>query len=314
MNKLTTIIAFLNEGAEIERTVASIRETAGDNVDILLINDGSHDGMDYETVARKYNARYHVNSIRLGAGPAKNLGTELCETPYFILFDGHMRFYHNDWWNETVNALENNDRAVYCLRCFPLDEQYQLMKKSSLGAYIQMFDTPEHKVLEPAWLYGDEKAGISSIQIPCVLGASYAASKRYWQYIAGYTGLRTCGCEEAYISLKTWLEGGTCILLKNLKVGHIFRKEFPYSISSIDFMYNKLMMAETLLPIKYKNIAFSDIHRSNPGEYEKAMSLLISDSKLITELKTYYKQIFTRDIDSFIEFNQSSILWGKKQV
>lgn len=305
MNKLTAIIAFLNEGAEIEKTVASIRETAGDNVDILLINDASNDDTDYETVARKYNARYHLNSIRLGSGPAKNLGTELCETPYFILFDGHMRFYHNDWWNETVNALEKNDRAVYCLRCFPLDEQYKLMEMSSLGAYIHMFDTPEHKVLEPAWLYDNKKVKISSVQIPCVLGASYAASKRYWQYIAGYTGLRTCGCEETYISLKTWLEGGTCILLKNLKVGHIFRKKFPYSISSTDFTYNKLMMAETLFPVKYKNITISDIHRSNPGEYEKAMSLLINDSKLITELKTYYKQIFTRDIDSFIEFNQS---------
>jgi glycosyltransferase involved in cell wall biosynthesis len=54
MNKLTAIIPFLNEGIEIEQTLASIRETAGDEVDIIVINDNSHDDTDYETVAGKY--------------------------------------------------------------------------------------------------------------------------------------------------------------------------------------------------------------------------------------------------------------------
>jgi glycosyltransferase involved in cell wall biosynthesis len=316
MNRLTAIISFLNEGAEIERTVASIRETAEDNVDILLINDNSHDDIDYEAVAKKYNARYHFNNTRMGAGPSKNLGTELCETPYFILFDGHMRFYHNDWWKETVNALENNDRAVYCLRCFPLDKQYCLMENTSMGAYIHTFGEPDHDVLSPAWLYGDEKPEISAMTIPCVLGACYAASVRYWQYIKGYTGLRTYSCEEAYLSLKTWLEGGECILLKKLKVGHIFRQKTPYVMSSTDVIYNKLMMAETLLPVRFKNIVFREMNRDNPAGYEEAMNLLIENKKLLAELKNYYKQIFTRDIDSFIEFNQSAkqsyTLWSQK--
>ena len=52
MRNLTVIIPFLNEGAEICETVKSIRETARDNVDILLINDASTDSFDYEEIGR----------------------------------------------------------------------------------------------------------------------------------------------------------------------------------------------------------------------------------------------------------------------
>lgn len=37
MNKLTVIIAFLNEGIELEHTLQGIRNTANNEVDILLI-------------------------------------------------------------------------------------------------------------------------------------------------------------------------------------------------------------------------------------------------------------------------------------
>lgn len=36
---LTVIIPFLNEGEEIVMTVKSVRETAGDKVDIITINE-----------------------------------------------------------------------------------------------------------------------------------------------------------------------------------------------------------------------------------------------------------------------------------
>lgn len=38
---LTVIIPFLNEGGEVVMTVKSVRETAGDMVDVITINDCS---------------------------------------------------------------------------------------------------------------------------------------------------------------------------------------------------------------------------------------------------------------------------------
>jgi glycosyltransferase involved in cell wall biosynthesis len=305
MNKLTAIIPFLNEGLEIERTLASIRETAGDRVDIIVINDNSQDNTDYETTAKKYNAFYHYNTARQGVAQSRNIGVELCETPYFILFDGHMRFYHNDWWNVSVKALEDNDRAVYCLRCFPLDEKFQLMENTSMGASINFSETDGYGILDPAWRYGNNGIDKPVFKIPCVLGACYAMSKRYWTYLKGLTGLKTYGCDEAYLSLKTWLEGGDCLLLREIKVGHVFRPKAPYAMSSLDLMYNKLLMAETVMPYDCKKVVFSNMQKCNAGEFAEAMKLLVVNKKLIAELKAYYQEIITSDIDSFIKFNQS---------
>ena len=50
MNELTVIIPFLNEGEEIYNTVKNLRETAGDEINIILINDASEDKYDYESI------------------------------------------------------------------------------------------------------------------------------------------------------------------------------------------------------------------------------------------------------------------------
>lgn len=44
---LTVIIPFLNEGEEVVMTIKSVRETAGDLVDVITINDCSTDGFPY---------------------------------------------------------------------------------------------------------------------------------------------------------------------------------------------------------------------------------------------------------------------------
>ena len=305
MNMLTAIIPFLNEGAEIQRTVASIRETAGSEVNILLINDCSEDDTDYKAVAEQYNASYYFNDSRQGVARSRDIGVELCETPYFILFDGHMRFYHNDWWKAVTEALDNNDRAIYCLRCYPLDENFQIKNVKSTGAFINFGENTQKNILDTQWIYTDNTPDMSVIQIPCVLGACYAVSKRYWQYMSGLAGLRSYGCDEAYMSIKTWLEGGKCLLMKNIKVGHIFRKKMPYSLHQPDVVYNRLLIAELLLPMAYKNKVFRELNQTRPESYATAIKTLTEDRNMIMELRTYYRQIFTRDFESFILFNES---------
>ena len=78
--------------------------------------------------------------------------------------------------------------------------------------------------------------------------------------------------------------------MKNIHVGHIFRNEFPYIIYTSDMIYNKLLIAETILPIDYKNKVFRELYQSNEEEYNKAMQLLCENRQQIAELKKYYQQ------------------------
>lgn len=310
MKELTVIIPFLNEGIEIENTVQSIRETAGEAVDILLINDCSQDNHDYEHVARKYDASYHFNEERQGVAKSRDIGVSLIDTPYFILIDGHMRFYHNDWWTEVVECLKKNDRAVYCCQCRVLNTDGTMAHDMvAYGAYIEMEGHSFDQVLEAQWITVDAAPEDPAPDIPCVLGASYALSKRYWEHIRGLSGLRYYGSDEPYLSLKVWLEGGKCTLLKNIEIGHIFRDKPPYSVVMPDAVFNKLFIAATLLPDQLEDIQ-SKLKKSFPSEYYLSQSMLSKQATMLQEHRSYYSDIFSKDYQWFNAINSK----GKRHV
>ena len=307
-NKLTVIIPFLNEGVEIERTVESIRKTATDEVDILLINDNSEDKFNYEDVAKKNNASYVENNIRLGVAGSRDLGVNLVETEYLIFIDGHMRFYHNNWWNEIIYNLDNSKETLFCCKCKAIDSDGNWISNYvGFGARLHIDGNEWNHIVEPYWdtvdRYKDEKI----ITIPCVLGASYAISKDYWLYLKGLSGLLSYGGDEAYISLKIWRSGGTCKLIKHIDVGHIFREKAPYRVHWEDSIYNKLLIAETIFPEPLKFEIEDSLKKIFPFYYYSAKQMLNTNKKKIKELKEYYKTIFTVDMIEFINMNNGLI-------
>ena len=311
MNRLTVIIPFLNEGIEIPNTLRSIRETAGDEVDILLVNDASFDGFDYERAALEYKASYIQNETRKGVDGSRDIGVDNIKTEYFLIIDGHMRLYHNNWWNEIISAVEQNHRALYCCQCLNLDAGgNDITKNLNYGAFVNMYDQGRPKnLLQATWNRWDMNPGQNRMKIPCVLGASYASSQAYWKYLKGMSGLRMWGSSEPYISLKVWLEGGECILLKNIAIGHIFRsntkeKTFPYPLLNSELLFNKMLVAETLLPAEHKKHIYDIMKQEGGNTRLVAMELFWERYDEIRELKSYYQKIMTRDFESFLQFNE----------
>lgn len=304
MNKLTVIIPFLNEGAEIEHTIKSIRDTAGDQVDILLINDNSQDNYNYEKVANDYHARYLQNNIRQGVANSRNQGVKNCNSEYFLIIDGHMRFYHNNWWKVYLEHLENDSRAIYCCKCKILDDQgNETNKKDGLGAVFHFFGEDFNKVLDRHWIKSQSQNKSDLEEVPCVLGATYAASKEYWEKIDGLNGLRYYGSSETFMSLKTWLEGGSCKVIKSVTIGHLFRQSFPYRSYMTDSIYNKLFIAEMLLPDKYKSIIHEKIKLIYPYDYYLAKQQLVLNKVYIKKTRHNFQRLISRDFEDILNFN-----------
>lgn len=307
-NDLTIIIPFLNEGEEIARTVESIRKTAGNKVDILLINDASQDGFDYRSVAKNYGTAYLQNETRKGVAASRDLGVEAINTEYFLLLDGHMRFFSDDWHIRIVEALKQDARSLYCGNCIALDKLGErIANRTSYGAFLVFYDDSPQKLLTPQWKRNDPKPGSTQIEIPCVLGACYAAKKDYWIYLRGLQGLEMYGSDEAYISLKVWLEGGRCILLKDVEIGHIFRKSFPYEVRSTEVLYNKILIMETLFPTDMKDKFYNLWRKRVPLLLRDAMTMYIDHRHEIEQLRIYYQQIQTKDWEYFMNLNTQFI-------
>ncbi|GHT01563.1 hypothetical protein AGMMS49525_02640 [Bacteroidia bacterium] len=321
-DELTCIIPFCNEGDEIERTVASIRKTTT-SVSILLINDASTDGFDYRSVAEKYGCRYHQNDENAGVAMSRDIGVVLCQTPYFVLLDGHMRFYDAGWETRLLEVLKANEGSLVTSNTVPFhrDENGNYDAAESLtecpktygthGAYVNM-DEPgweftakwTHKQLIPLTPSGGtfsppEGAGGLS-PVACVLGAVYAASKAHWQRIGGLWGLKGYGTDEPLMSIKTWLAGGECLLIKSWGVGHLYRDKNPYPVFTANLIYNSLLLIALFSPAEGKERYFANYAARVPNAYPAALALFEEKLPEIEAHKKYLKSIFQRDLNWFL--------------
>lgn len=305
--QLTVIIPFLNEKEEVENTVKSIRENStSDDVTILLINDASDDGFDYEQIAETYNTAYVLNEKRMGVASSRDLGVLRSSTPYIILLDAHMRFYNSLWVDRIVNELKEDSRVLLCCQTRGLmvidNDVIEIRNRPvSLGAYIDFLG--ERTFLECFWIFNESEilSGERTIYIPSVLGAAYSFSREYWLYLKGLEGLKYYGNDEPFISMKVWLEGGACKLLKDVAVGHIYRDLPPYQVENVFWLYNRLLIAELLLPDTYKARIYS--RAKDFLNYKEALSMIYQNREDICSKKSYFTRIFKYDFSYFQKFN-----------
>lgn len=177
--QLTIIIPFLNEGEEIANTLSSIKDTTTSMPSILLINDASTDEYDYRTVAEQYNCEYIQHEVRLGVAESRNEGVRTCTTPYFLLLDGHMRFYEKGWDEKLSALLQKNPRTILCGQTKKLlrNENGEIVEgehKTCYGAYIDMSEVRIFKAAELCRPY----AFYSTVRNPLHFGCSVCLQQR----------------------------------------------------------------------------------------------------------------------------------------
>lgn len=304
-NELTVVIPFLNEGKEVRSTIESIIETIGDKVDIIVINDCSDDGYDYEKDLKEFHLIYIRNSFRIGAASSKEKGVQLTTTPYFLLLDAHMRFYDNQWAYIIVNTLKKDERQLLCCQTAPLEKKNGVVRKKETSTTYGAFATFNYNEYIPGIRWNRWKSNLllKGNEIPCVLGAGYAASKRYWNYLHGLQGLRHYGCEETFISIKVWLEGGKCRLLPEITIGHIYRHTPPYRIVNTAMNFNYFVNSEILFPTSLNCWNHAIGNYINHDLYILINKQLQHYQKELKKEKKYIHSISQRNFDFIININ-----------
>lgn len=328
--KLTIIIPFLNERYEVENTLESIMSHSNDDVDIILINDASDDGFDYKSIAEKYNVVYIQNEERLGVAASRDFGVELCQTPYFLFLDAHMRFYDNLWVERIIQELEKDNRTLLCGQTKVLEINDGILmdcsasRRNGCGACVELEEG--RWAMDAKWIFAIpfDKKGKNTIPIVCVLGAVYACSKEYWQYLKGLAGLQYYGSDETYISMKVWMEGGSCKLLQDVVVGHIYRcGKIPYTVDKKYRFYNRFFLVELLCSPQAKKKLLSTAKPFLTSTLSDILFMLHENRDAIIQLKDYYNSIFTKDFSffetmnkeySYLNTEKKEILEGKENV
>lgn len=298
MKELTIIIPFLNEEVEIEKTLCSIRNTTNVDIDIILINDASTDAFDYEMIAFRYNTKYVIHKKRQGVAYSRNEGVRLCKTRYFLLLDAHMRIYQNNWCELILSALKSNEEAICCCQTTDYYENDKLNNKR-YGAYIDFID------LNVKWNRIDLYPKKNMVEIPCILGASYATNKDFWYRIGGLDDLKYYGFDEQLLSIKTWICGGKCLLIKNIIWIHLFRKkkDVPYPMSQLDFIYNKYYIIHLLFPRNLIRDYMNELFVKDRNVYNIIRNRIKNNLYYIKKTRENYLKMFKEDFEYIIEMN-----------
>lgn len=320
---LTCIIGFKNEGKEVENTLKSILATSS-HTHVLLIDDNSDDNYDYKELMDRYDRCEYINTGKnLGVAGARDFGVAFCRTPYFILLDGHMRFYQQDWDLKVVKELESHPNSIISSTSVSMwlnndgtidnedgkngmiEDPYWGVTWTGLGkgCYINL-KTPGHE-FSSAWA-ARSKNEDDLLEVPSIMGAAYASSVEHWRYIKGLYMLRSYGNDEAFMAMKTWLLGGKCYILRKFGVGHLYRNSMPYNTyNGVDYEFNKLILAELFCDEETKNIkefAFENCKKSIGDEYYKQLMQLFKDQeKEISEYKKYLNEHQTMTLKQFLD-------------
>lgn len=310
-NRLTIIIPFLNEGDEVANTLKSIRDHVADKVEIIVINDCSDDGWDYVSKTAPYRVTYITNKQRMGVAACRDLGVSVCQTPYFLLLDAHMRFYDAKWEKRLTSLLESDDRVLLCC-------QSRILERNESGCVVVNKQCPPtYGALTPFkpdglwpdidWNYHELLPGMDIEPIANVLGAGYAASKRYWEYLHGLQGLRRYGSDEAFISFKVWREGGRCLLVKDVVIGHVYRADSPYKRYNEDDVYNKVLISNLVFSQSWCCRSMAMAYRKTPELYNQAVQNLNDNKAFVLGQQSYLSSIFNRSFEEVLQLHMSYV-------
>lgn len=253
MNKISVLLTFKNEREEVARTCKSIRDTAGDRVDIVVLNDDSDRDFDYRASLAPYNVKYYKSTTRLGSSLGKQFVVDKCETPYFLILDAHCRIYTENWVDILEKELDKGEDTLYCCKVQYFSNEEDHKSPKHMTAYGGYWDYNIKSIFSCGWnLYNF--GGEEAFDIPCILGANYACSKRWWDYIGGYKGLQLYGREETFISKKSLMCGGKVKCLPTIHTGHKTREgnRQPYTCCTYEIMHNEMVIAYLLMSEKFE--------------------------------------------------------------
>lgn len=300
MKDLSIIIAYHNDEIDfIKTTIDSIKETIDiDNYEIIVVDDFSETPL--EEIDGVKIIRHEINK---GVGAVFDTGVKIAESENLFLMGCDLRFIKNKWASQIIEEIDKYPRSFISTSCVVLTPKELDIEKRRLvnvgnGATILMFHDKQsnpkknedfRSIIEAQWLPPLRDRNIDSFEIPCILGAAYGVKKSWYQYVDGWALHKKWGTLEPYISLKSWLFGGSCRNAPRIEIGHIFNRASGGQGKTQELIvYNKIVLS-TLLFDDYERLISFFNPKNSPDGIRKAKELYNDNLELIMQKREEYK-------------------------
>lgn len=310
---LSVVLTCRNDQEEANATLKSIRDTAGDAVETVVVDDGSDVPL---TLDHPVDVLRRVSG-RCGVGGARHLGALLASRENLLVIDSHMRF-EPGWLPKALAKMKDRPKTVWSCTCVGLSKENMDMAKATKfynGASVLFYGPNSNKpgemqFVEPKWSPVDRYK--DGEEIPCILGAAYFVPRAFFFQIGGSNLLRGWGSWESHFSLKTYLAGGECRIMRDVRIGHCFRSATTFTTKRADLLYNKLAVAMTVFPepaAKFIADKLTEYHAKSPVDLNIAKQIVRSEQRYIESTRAFNEQIFVRNLDWYLTRFGQPLFW-----
>jgi glycosyltransferase involved in cell wall biosynthesis len=317
--KCSVVIPYYNDKDEILKTLDSLFLFNDDLIEeVIIVDDGSDYGLEVPPLPAYAYSKVRIVSSgnRYGVGFSFDIGVSEAKCDTIFLMGCDIRFANRDSLNSIIMASREYPQHLIGCECKGALDDIEFKHDGShytSGAEIlwKMDNThlsetnPFHgddmyrDVLQAKWIMSPQE-GVTDI--PCILGATYAVQKSWYNKILGFNGHRIWGGLEPFISLKSHMAGGGVKQLNDVYTGHKFGREINRKRDWDSYYYNKVMMCHLLFDGELKRDLLSHVKVWRPAIKADEEIRRNWDAKY-KPLKEYYKSIFSVDIRDTICYN-----------
>jgi len=220
--KLSVAIATLNEGPDLEVTIATSLASKFTPHEVIVCDDYSKEDPTPRLAGwtwRKPPVRMIRNPYRMGSGPTKSRALEACEGDVAIILDSHMRL-HYQTLGQIAQAHVEHPTAILCAEStgfFLADGFY------GQGARLRMHPTSG---VVASWNgSGDFEPSDPYPTIIALHGGCYAIPRPVLAELGGYAPLlKGYGLEEEWVAMRAAAKGIETRLVKGCPVAHQYKR------------------------------------------------------------------------------------------